>query len=273
MSAVRSVPRPRNKLLAALPESELARLMPKLERIPFEIRDLLFDYDAPIEYVYFVETGVASVVGVMSDGTAIETATIGNEGMVGLSLFHGVNRVASQGFCQVPGEALRMTADDFRVEIANGTSTLVTLLGRYTEALFAQVGQSSACNRLHSSHHRCARWLLQTHDRVGEDTFPLTHQFLAQMLGVRRATVSEAAGALQERGIIEYRMGVIRILDRAALEEASCECYAIIKREFDRLIDGRDSPSPIMAKTSFRGKSKVKPPATDVEEEEERREG
>ena len=253
--------RPRNRILASLPHAEYARVAPRLERVVLELRQLLFDVDRPIEHVYFPENSVGSVVNVMTDGSAVETATIGNEGMVGLPVFHGVDRTTAQAFCQIPGEALRMEARAFKAELQHTRGALTAILGRYTEALFTQVAQSSACNRLHPMRQRCARWLLMTHDRVGGDTFPITHRFLSQMLGVRRATVTRAAGSLQKAGLIDYRMGTTRVIDRAGLEAASCECYAIIRREFDRLLERRDAPSPLAdTRTSERGKSVTKGP-------------
>jgi len=196
----------------------------------------------------------------MSDGTAVETATVGNEGMVGLPVFHGVDRTAAQAFCQIPGDAFRVSTAAFRGELQY-RGALGTLLGRYAEALFTQVAQSSACNRVHPMRERCARWLLTTHDRVGEDEFPLTHRFLAQMLGVRRATVTEAAGSLQAAGLIEYRMGTLRIRDRRGLESAACECYAIIRRAFGHLLAGHLPASPLAGvPTSKGGKSLAKSP-------------
>jgi CRP-like cAMP-binding protein len=234
-----SQPRPRNQILSALTPEEYARLEPDLERVSLEIRDLLFDVNQPIEYVYFPENSVNSIIGLTADGAAVETATIGDEGMVGLPLFHGTDRMSSQAFCQVPGEALRMPAAAFLAEL-DRRATLERVLHRYAQALFTLVAQSSACNRLHTMQQRCARWLLHTHDRVGYrlgvHEFPLTQQFLSQMIGVRRATVTAAMGALQDLNAISYSMGRIVIRDRGRLEAAVCDCYAIIRSEFDRLL-------------------------------------
>jgi CRP-like cAMP-binding protein len=228
-------------LLAALPNTDYRRLAPQLDRVALEIKQVLIDVDQPITHVYFPENGVVSMVGVMADGTAVETATVGHEGMIGLPLFHGTDRTSTQAFSQIPGMALRMTADAFRAEVARH-GALSHMLHRYSQALLTLIAQSSACNRVHTMRERCARWLLHTHDRVGSDEFTLTHQFLSQMLGVRRATVTEALGELQALGAITYTMGRITVTDRAALEQAGCECYAIIRREFDRLLDGPDVP-------------------------------
>jgi CRP-like cAMP-binding protein len=174
--------------------------------VELELRQIVFDVDRPIAHVHFPEAAVVSVLSVMADGAAVETATVGREGMVGLPVFLGSDRTSAQAFAQVPGPALRMAADDFRAAVAD-TPTLALALHRYTLALFTLVAQGSACNRLHTMVERCARWLLLTHDRVGHDEFGLTHQFLSQMLGVRRATVTEAMGALQEAGAVDYHDG------------------------------------------------------------------
>ena len=240
---------PRNRILAALPAGEYERIARKLERVDLETRQVLYDVDRPIEHVYFPENAVASVLSITADGSSIETATVGREGLVGLALFLGADSTPAQAFCQIPGQALRMKAGAFRAYAARSRS-LHALLHRYTQALLTLVAQSSACNRLHTMEARCARWLLHTRERVGADEFPMTHRFLSQMLGVRRATVTVAAGALQKAGLIEYTMGTIRVLDRAGLEAASCECYAIITRDFDWLLEGKERPSPLRGVTT-----------------------
>lgn len=232
----------RNMILAGLPPAELAEMWPTLEPIEVRARRILYDVDTPIENVYFFETGVASVVAPMKDGRAVETATIGYEGMVGIAVFLGGRQMSAQAFCQVDGTAYRMRSADF-VERAARSAALSRLLNRYTQALLVQIAQASACNRMHSVRQRCARWLLQTHDRVNEDSFPLTQQFLSQMLGVQRTTVNEAARALEERGSISYQHGRITIRDRARLEGEACECYAVIRAEFARLLENRPVPS------------------------------
>jgi CRP-like cAMP-binding protein len=229
----------RNQILASLPPEDLDRLEPHLERVKLSVRDLLFDVNQVIEDVYFPESCVASIIGLMADGSAVETATVGDEGMVGLPIFHGTDRTSTQAFCQVPGTALRLPVDMFRDELRRSPQ-LNLMLHRYSMALFTLVAQSSACNRLHTMPQRCARWLLHTHDRVGAhrgvNQFPLTQQFLSQMLGVRRATVSEAMSKLQEGGSVAYERGIIQIADRARLESKACECYSIVKSEFERLL-------------------------------------
>jgi CRP-like cAMP-binding protein len=235
---------PRNRILAALPKSDLARLASSLEPVTLEAKDILFDPDQPIKHVYFPEDCLASIVGVMADGSAVETATVGREGMVGLPVFLADGRTAMQAFCQVAGDAFRMEARRLRQELARG-GRLPALLGRYTQALIVQIAQSSACNRLHPLRQRCARWLLQTQDRVRSDTFALTHQFLSQMLGVRRTTVTELAGEFEREGLIKNHYGRIVVLDRDALERTACECYGIIQRELERLLEGREDSNPL----------------------------
>jgi len=243
-SSARGEPPPRNRILAALPPDDLERLRPRLERVELVLRQVLFEPNRPIEHVYFVESGVASLVSLAADGSAVETATVGHEGMVGLPVFLNAVSMAGQAFVQIPGEGYRLAAPDLREEVRRG-SELAEMLGRYTQALFTLLAQTSACNRKHPVVERCARWLLLSHDRVGADTFELTHLFLSQMLGVRRASVTEAAGALQRAGLIDYRRGRMTILDRPGLEAASCECYAIVRAEFARLLEGRELPSPL----------------------------
>jgi CRP-like cAMP-binding protein len=234
----------RNRILAALPAEERERLRPSLEHVPLELRHVIFEPNRTIEHVYFPEEGVVSVLGLLEDGSAIETATVGNEGMVGVPVFLGAMQMAGQAFAQIPGRAWRMPAGALREEVRRG-SALAQLLGRYTQALFTLVAQSSACNRKHAVEQRCARWLLMTHDRVEGDTFELTHLFLSQMLGVRRATVSETAAALQVRGLIDYTRGRITIRDRAGLEAAACPCYGIIRAEFARMLEGVELPTAL----------------------------
>lgn len=226
----------RNWLLTGLPADEEERLLPALERVSLEIKAMLYEPNEPITHVYFPLNGVSSILSIADNGDAIEVATVGNEGMVGLPVFLGATSTPGQAFSQIPGEALRMTSDDFRRLVPPG-SPLHQRLQRYTEAMFNMVAQGAACNRLHTIQQRCARWLLLTHDRVGRDEYPLTHEFLADMLGVRRASVSEVAGQLQRDGAISYVRGVITIRDRQRLEGISCGCYWIIRREFDRMRD------------------------------------
>ena len=232
-------PRPdrpdRNHILAALPPGDYRRVASKLEPAPFGKRQPLHERDKPISHVYFPRTGVASIVARMSEGGTIEVATIGNEGVVGLSAYLGNGRSSMEVFVQIPGEAVRMSSRAFRQELRTGTA-LRDVIRRYTQALITQIGQSAACNRAHSTVDRCARWLLTTHDRVPGDEYSLTQEFLGEMLGVRRAGVTVAAGQLKRRHLVDYRRGRIRILDRKGLEKAACECYALIRSEHEHLV-------------------------------------
>jgi CRP-like cAMP-binding protein len=256
----------KNWLLAALPDSEYGELRFVLEPVELETLQVLFEYDKPIEHVYFLEDCIASILSVMADGSAVETATVGREGMTGIPLFLGAERTQAQCFCQIPGRALRMPAAAFREAIARN-GTLTTVLGRYTQALFALIAQNSACNRVHSVRERSARWLLMTQDRIDSDQFPLTQKFFSQMLGVRRTTVSEAAAALQREGLIDYTYGRITVKDRPGLEAAACECYSIIRIELDRLLANRLAPTPLGGmRFSEDGKSIVKGGSADDEE-------
>jgi CRP-like cAMP-binding protein len=223
-----------NRLLDKLPEPEYHRISGDLELVDMGLRDMVYERDEPVEYAYFPTSCVLSLVTEMSNGQAVEVATVGNEGMSGLPLFLQTRRTSEhRSFCQIPGESLRIAAEAF-LDCIDRAPALRDLLQRYTMTLFAQVAQSSACNRLHPIEQRCARWLLLTHDRVRSDQFPLTQEFLAQMLGVQRTSVNAVAQTLSEAGAISYVRGVITVLDRAKLEAASCECYGIIVREAER---------------------------------------
>lgn len=237
MSSPKEEPLPRgNRLLDALPDEELERLHLHLEIVSLGLKDVLIKPDEPIEHVFFPINGACSMIATMADGQEVEVGTIGNEGMLGLPVFLGRETVPLGTISQVPGEAVRMRSEVFRKEVRPG-DRLHELLHRYAEATFVFAAQSSACNRLHSVEQRASRWLLHTHDRVGKSEFPLTQEFLAQMLGVRRASVSGVARKLQRAGLISYGRGRIAVLDRSGLEAKSCECYGVIRAEFDRLPD------------------------------------
>lgn len=227
----------KNQLLAALPPKEYSRLVAYMEVVPIEFKQEFYLPNQPIEYVYFLNDGVASMLTVMTDGLAIEVATVGNEGMVGLPVFLGVDRVPGECFMQVAGSGFKMRADAFKTHVT-ADSLLYNMLQRYTQALFNQIAQSAACNRLHSIEQRMCRWLLMTADRVDTNTFSLTQEFLSIMLGVNRSTVSLNASILQKAGLINYTRGQITILDRPGLENITCECYQVVKAEFDRLLNG-----------------------------------
>jgi len=227
---------PENKLLAKLPREELEVVSPDLEPVRLALRDVLHAPFEPIEHVFFITRGVASMVNEPDTGEVVEFATIGSEGIVGFPVVLGSNSVPSRAIMQVPGEALRLKATELERALPR-TPMLHKLLLRYTMALLNQIAQSTSCNRLHEVQERCARWLLQTHDRVEGDSFPITHEFLSQMLGVHRPSVSVAAGMLQKAGLIEYTRGQVTIVDRKGLEAASCRCYRIITDEYVRLLE------------------------------------
>lgn len=225
----------KNRLLAALPKEEYERLLPHFELISLKLKQMLYVPNEPIEYIYFPNTGIISLLTLMENGESIEVATVGNEGIVGLPIFLGASTIPGEAFSQVPGDAMRMNASVFRREVTPG-SIIYGLLLRYTQALFNQIAQSAACNRLHSIEERFCRWMLMTQDRVSSGEFPMTHEFLGQMLGVRRASISVTAAVLQKAGIIQYNRGKMRIIDRPQMENIACECYGIIKTEYDRLL-------------------------------------
>jgi CRP-like cAMP-binding protein len=234
----RAVEIPANRLLGLLSAKDYGRLRPHLRRIPLGYRQSLYRARQRIEFVYFIETGVGSLVNTMKDGRAAEVGTIGNEGVVGLPLLLDDDRAPTSVYVQVPGAGLRMKAAAFAQELAKSASMRKVML-RYAHALFNQVAQSAACNHFHSIERRCCRWMLMTRDRMQSDEFLLTQEFLAMMLGVHRSGVSAAAGALQKKGLIRYRRGIVTILDYRGLKRLSCECYGISKREFDRLLGDR----------------------------------
>jgi CRP-like cAMP-binding protein len=226
----------KNRLLAALPRSEYRRLLPKLETVSLSLKQGIYESLRRIDYVYFPLNGVASILAYMNDGTGIEVATVGNEGMVGLPVFLGADKTPLVAFQQIPGESMRMESEVFTKEIKRN-GPLTAILDLYTHAFVVQIAQGNACNRAHSITQRCARWLLTTQDRVGRrQQFGITQEFLGQMLGVRRAGVSEVASALKKSKLIDYNRGVIHILNRKGLEERTCECYWLIKNEIDRSI-------------------------------------
>ncbi len=225
-----------NRLLAALPVEEQRRLAADLAVVDLGMRDQIYDIDATITEVYFPLTCVLSVVAAVDDDVAVEIATIGLEGMAGLPVFLGAAASPHRCFCQIPGQALRLDAVALRQFLADD-GALHNLLHRYTHSMMTFVGQNVACNRLHSAEERTARWLAHTHDRVNADSFPITQEFLALMLGVRRATVSVSAGILQRAGLIRYSRGRMTIVDRDGLHSAACQCYGVIRRAFDQLTE------------------------------------
>jgi CRP-like cAMP-binding protein len=246
-----------NRLLAALSPRARAELLRQGELLDLPHGHRAYERGTVITEVYFPQTAVFSMVREMTDGSGIEVGTIGREGVVGASVVSGATSMSTRCIVQIAGRAWRITAPALRAagarslvdgaNTADGSAILGDLLQRYAQALFEQVSQTAACNRLHALEQRCARWLLMTHDRVDGDELTLTQEFLSYMLGVRRAGVTEACGTLQRSGLIRYRHGHITIVDRAGLEAATCECYAAAAAAYTQLLgeltDGRTSPT------------------------------
>ncbi|HMJ24332.1 MAG TPA: Crp/Fnr family transcriptional regulator [Pyrinomonadaceae bacterium] len=224
-----------NKILAALPREEFEPLNEKLKPVKLELGTTLYRPEQKIDYVYFVTRGVVSLLAALENGATVEAGVIGPEGMAGIAAVLGADSTPNQALVQGEGHALRMSTADIRIECRNG-GKLRDLLLRYTHTLFTQVAQTAACNRLHTIEQRLARWLLLTQDRVASPEFTLTQDFLSRMLGVRRAGVSVAANTLKQAGLIDYRRGTMVVLDRSGLEQYSCECYRIVREEYDRYL-------------------------------------
>ncbi|MGY1802372.1 Crp/Fnr family transcriptional regulator [Blastococcus sp. SYSU D00922] len=224
----------RNLLLAGLPEQELQRLLADLEPVDLHLHDQVLARGEPIEHLHFPLDCVLSLMADLEGEGRVEVATIGFEGMAGLPVFLGAAAGPNDAVCQVPGRALRLSVAGFRRFLV-GDGALHRILHRYTQATMVMLSRNVACNRMHTTEERCARWLLQTRDRVGSDEFPLTQEFLAQMLGVRRGTVSLTAGLLQQAGAIRYARGRMTVLDADALHRTACPCYDVVHREFARL--------------------------------------
>jgi CRP-like cAMP-binding protein len=222
----------KNRVLAALPKSEIGRLKPHLFPITLNVRAELLDGKA--DYAYFLEDGLASVVLPMQDGSTVEVGVIGKDGVVGLPVWLGAERMPGKTFIQVEGSGFRIKAKRLKEEFER-PGELRRHLHKYVMANLVQSAQNAACNRLHTIGERLSRWLLTCHDRVQSNRMPLTHEFLAQMLGAPRTTVTLAAGMLQQAGLIEYSRGHVTVKNRSGLEEAACECYGIVRKEFQRL--------------------------------------
>jgi CRP-like cAMP-binding protein len=225
-----------NLLLGSLPDDDQRAVAEATRAVHLQARVTLHDVGEPVQDIVFPVDAVCSLLSAMEDDRRVEIATVGREGFVGVPvLLQGGFTSEHLAMVQIEGRALQLSVGDFQ-RLLGDQPAFRTLLHRYALALLAQVARGSACNRLHNLEQRCARWLLMTHDRVGRDEFPLTQEFLAQMLGVRRAGVNEAQQALSAGGLISYARGAVTILDRPGLERRSCECYALIRREHDRLI-------------------------------------
>ena len=224
-----------NRILDRLPLGESDRLLPLAESVSLRHLEQLHEQDGPLPHVYFPKSGVLSAVIALGEGRVVEAATIGNEGMVGIPALLDLDFTTAAVTSQVPGESLRIPTPSF-VQAMKQCGPLDILLRRYIAFSLRSAYQAVACHALHSAEERMSRWLLTTQDRVGKREFSLTQEFLAEMLGVRRQTVQVVAGTLQTAGLITYRRGLIRVIDREGLEAASCECYEITKALYDRIV-------------------------------------
>ncbi|WP_334188990.1 Crp/Fnr family transcriptional regulator [Noviherbaspirillum sp.] len=225
----------KNLLLSLLPEKDYQALLPHLEVLETPMHFKLFERNAPFEYAYFPLIGEHSILATMENGAAVEVGTVGFEGFSTIDLLLGGDVATESTICQIPGHALRLPAAVFR-KMTNEDTPLRRIALRYLNAYLSQVSQSVACNRLHAIEQRLARWLLMSHDRMQQPEFQLTQEYLAMMLGVHRPSVSLTAGTLQRAGLVEFKRGRIRIVDRQGLEEVSCECYGIVRDQFSRLL-------------------------------------
>jgi CRP-like cAMP-binding protein len=224
-----------NHLLAALPTESYERLQPSLEPMSFALGEVVYESGGPMRYVYFPTTSHISLLYTMIDGSTAEMGLVGNEGVVGIALFMGGETTPNRAMVQGGGAAFRMKAKAMLDEFKRG-GEFQHLLLRYTQALITQISQTAVCNRLHSVEQRLCRWLLMTHDRAESDQLQMTHEFISNMLGVRREGVTVAAHRLQEAGMISYMRGHIKILDREQLLAHVCECYQVVKAEHERLL-------------------------------------
>lgn len=232
-----------NRLLQLAGPDEYARLAPHLETVRLRRHQVLYAHNTSIREVYFPQTGIIAAVSHLRSGRHVDVGTIGNEGMLGLPVFLMADRAPLEARVHVPGVAKRIPAGVFR-ELLADCGSFHMVLHRYTLTFLTQVAQSAACNRAHDIAARCARWLLMTHDRMGAPRFPLTHEMLAMMLGVRRPGVSLAAASLQSAGLIRYNRGRIEIVDRRGLEAASCECYGIVREHLESVLPGGGAEAP-----------------------------
>ena len=231
----RPLEREKNQLLAMLPAEEYERLLPNLGHVSFALGEVVYESGAQMSYIYFPTTAIISLLYMMENGSSAEMGVAGNDGLVGIALFMGGNTVPNRAVVQSAGEALRMKSKVLQDEFARG-GTFQRLLLRYTQALMTQMSQTAVCNRLHTIEQQLCRWLLLSHDRLNSDKLVMTQELIANMLGVRREGVTLAAQRLQETGLISYVRGRIHILDRRGLEATVCECYKVVKDEYDRLL-------------------------------------
>lgn len=242
-TTVAAAPHPpaKNLLLAALPEADLARLQPHLEPVVLRLGWAIYESGDRPAHVYFPTEGIVSLLYVMENGASAEIAVTGNEGLIGISLFMGGGSTPSRAIVQSAGHAYRLGAEILKPEFERG-GDLQHLLLRFTQALITQMAQTAVCNRHHAVEQQLCRWLLLSLDRLSTSEIRMTQELIANMLGVRREGVTEAAGRLQEAGLIRYHRGQIEVLDRPGLERRVCECYEVVKRESDRLLDYRGTP-------------------------------
>lgn len=236
---LRQEPR-RNHLLAALPAVEWARWEPQLEWVQMPLGQVVYESGTALSHVYFPTTAIVSLLYVMENGASAEIAVVGNEGVVGISLFMGGESTPSRAVVQSAGQGWRLRASAVKEEF-NRSGPVMHLLLRYTQALITQMAQTAVCNRHHSLDQQLCRWLLLSLDRLSDSELVMTQELIANMLGVRREGVTEGALKLQQAGLITYRRGHITVLDRPGLEERTCECYQVVKREYDRLLPGRQA--------------------------------
>ena len=233
-----------NYLLAALPAEEWERLQPQLELRPMPLGHVLYESGDTMRHVYFPTNSIISLLYVMADGSSAEIAIVGKEGIVGISLFMGGETTPSRAIVQSAGNAYRMLGMSLKEEFFRA-GPLQRILLRYTQALITQMSQTAVCNRHHSVDQQLCRWLLMSLDRLESHELQMTQELIANMLGVRREGVTESAGKLQKLGLINYSRGHIEVLDRLALEAHACECYAVVKKEFDRLLPAATANSPV----------------------------
>jgi CRP-like cAMP-binding protein len=231
----------RNRLLAALPAADLERIRPRLKLVPLTLGDSLYESGVELHHVYFPVDSIVSLLCVMADGASAEIAVVGNEGVVGVSLFMGGETTPSRAVVQSAGHAFRLRAEIMKSEFVQG-GPMQHLLLLYTQALITQMAQTAVCNRHHTLDQQLCRWLLLSLDRLPSNQLVMTQVLIANMLGVRREGVTEAARQLQAAGLIQYNRGHITVLDRAGIEARTCECYAVVKRESDRLLPARVVP-------------------------------
>jgi CRP-like cAMP-binding protein len=225
----------RNHLLGALTDADRAAWMPQLEAVDMPLGKVLYESGSKLTHVYFPTTSIVSLLYVMENGASAEIAVVGNDGIVGVSLFMGGESTPSRAVVQSGGEGLCLKANILMQEF-NRAGPVLHLLLRYTQALITQMAQTAVCNRHHSLDQQLCRWLLLSLDRLESNELLMTQELIANMLGVRREGVTEAAGRLHRAGIIKYQRGHITVLDRAQLEQRTCECYAVVKKEYDRLL-------------------------------------